>query len=136
MLRFAGVSTSPRPLVTSGTMFAQPFVPVEVSVPAASRRNQVSMVNDEAPSAVVGPNVTYWLEPLKLSAPCARAAGTCEPSNATLKRAHAIDRRSARRVKCEPGERKEERSALIREMRTTTSVERMKSRSPRGGRDR
>ena len=42
-------SPSPRPLVTSGIAAARPPVPVLIAVPAASRLNQVSTVNCDAP---------------------------------------------------------------------------------------
>src|SRR5215218_11410479 len=75
MFRFAGVSASARPLVTSGTADAMPPLPVLVPTPAPVRRNHVSKVNCAAPSPAAGPIVTYWLEPLNDSA-CG-PAGAC-----------------------------------------------------------
>ena len=60
-------SVSATPLVISGTALMPP-VPVLAMTPGPSRLNQVSSVNDCAPSAGAAPNVTRLLEPLKRSA--------------------------------------------------------------------
>ncbi len=49
-------SASPTPLVTSG-MASAPPVPVLAVTPVPSRRNQVSIVNCERPSAGATPKV-------------------------------------------------------------------------------
>ena len=65
MLRFAGVSASARPLVTSGMALAMPPVPVLVAAPAPVRRNHSSTVRLDALSAGAAPKVTYWLVPFE-----------------------------------------------------------------------
>ncbi len=63
MLRLAGVSASPRPLVTSGMALASPPVPVVVVTPVPSRRNQHSTVKVLAPRDEAVPKVTWSLTP-------------------------------------------------------------------------
>ena len=102
MLRFRGVSPSPRPLVTSGTTVARPPVPVLVATPAPVRRNHVSMVKLWTPVAGASPKPTYWLVPLNVSEasePGTRAAtwaaGSIGMARSTQRA--AIDRRGSRR---------------------------------------
>src|SRR3989442_1468966 len=61
------VSVSATPLVISGTALTPPL-PVLAMTPGPSRLNQVSSVNDCAPSGDATPNVTRLLVPLNLSA--------------------------------------------------------------------
>src|SRR5512143_4132644 len=68
MLRLAGDSPSPRPLVTRGIALDRPPVPVPVPTPVPVRLNHTSSVNVDVPRPGAAPNVTYWLEPLKLRA--------------------------------------------------------------------
>jgi hypothetical protein len=51
-------SPSLRPLVTSGTAFVRPFVPVEAPTPVPSRRNHASTVQVGTESVAAAPNVT------------------------------------------------------------------------------
>src|SRR6185369_15312245 len=77
MLRLAGVSASPRPLVISGRMLPQPPVPVLVNVPVPVRLNQPSTVNDVAWRPYALPKVTDAVEPLNRS-DCAVWASTAD----------------------------------------------------------
>src|SRR6266536_2891813 len=85
MFRFAGVSASARPLVTSGIALARPPAPVLVPTPAPVRLNHVSSVNCVAPSPGAGPKVTYWLDPFSCSAFVTPAAPAFPPLTSTTK---------------------------------------------------
>src|SRR2546427_3995312 len=61
------LSVSATPLVISGTALTPP-VPVLAMTPGPSRLNQVSSVNDCAPSGDATPNVTRLFVPLNFSA--------------------------------------------------------------------
>src|SRR2546427_12196560 len=65
LLSMASVSATP--LVISGTALTPP-VPVLAMAPGPSRLNQVSSVNDCAPSGDATPNVTRLFVPLNFSA--------------------------------------------------------------------
>ena len=60
-------SASAMPFVTSG-IAVTPSVPVNVAMPAPSRRNHVSIVNLAAPSPGAAPNVTNAFVPPSLIA--------------------------------------------------------------------
>src|SRR6186997_1754332 len=80
MLTLAGVSASARPFVISGIALAMPPLPVEVPTPAPVRRNHVSSVNVDAPSADALPIVTYWVDPFSWIAEPAPADGVATAS--------------------------------------------------------
>src|SRR6476659_589659 len=92
MLRFAGLSLSPRPLVTRGTAAPRPPLPELTATPTPVFLNHVSNVNCVAPSPPApvpadGPNVTYWLEPLNCNA-LSGAAARAAPPNTSYTPAH------------------------------------------------
>src|SRR5450759_5964534 len=105
MLRFAGVSTSARPLVMTGIAFAIPPNPVLVPTPPPVQLTHASRVKLAALSPDAWPNVTYWELPLKASAGVEAAAAVVAPrleaTNVGATRIAAANSANARRIVCD-----------------------------------